>query len=79
MFTDCAPSPAGAVNEKVQLVFAVDDWRWPVNAPETSTHFVSLDVVMFSVSAPPCFAKSVVPTLTVPAPPLNEALDTVEP
>jgi hypothetical protein len=39
---------------------------------------VSLDVVTLSVSAPPCFAYSVPPTLTVPAPPLKDTDETLE-
>ena len=54
--TALTPSPAGAVVVNVQLVLAVEDvWR-AREAPVTSTHLVSLDVVTVSVSAAPCLA-----------------------
>jgi len=77
--TVCIPSPDPAVKLNVHDDFAVEDVWWSVWAPVMSTHFVSLDVVTVSVSAPPLFAKSMPPTLTVPTPPVNAADDTVEP
>ena len=50
-----------------------------MNAPDTSTHCVSLEVLTVNVNAPPLLAKRVPPTVTVPVPPVNAALDTVEP
>jgi hypothetical protein len=75
----CAPLPAGAVSVNVQFDFAVlDVWRGIDVAPVTSTHFVSLLVTTVSVTAAPCFAYSVPPTLTVFAPPENTAEETVD-
>lgn len=76
--TACAPSPEPAVVVNVQEDFAVLDCWWPVKAPATSTHWVSLLVVTVSVSAPPCLANTEPPTLTVPAPPEKTALVTLE-
>jgi hypothetical protein len=57
MVTAWAPFPAGAVKVNVQELLAVEDvWGAGSNAPLTSTHFVSDDVVTVSVRAPPCFA-----------------------
>jgi hypothetical protein len=57
---------------------AVEEVWWPLNAPVTSTHFVSFDVFTVNVSAPPLFAYRVPPLDTVPVPPVNAADDTVE-
>src|SRR3954452_3676433 len=62
----CTPLPAGAVLVNVQFDLAVDEvCRGRVAAPVTSTHLVSLLVTTVSVSAAPCFAYSVPPTLAV--------------
>lgn len=54
--TVLTPSPVLAVKLKVQLDFAEVEVWCPLNAPMTSTHFVSLEVVTVSVNAPPCLA-----------------------
>src|SRR5215212_9913487 len=78
--TACTPLPAPAVKMNVQDDFAVLLVCMAVCAPVIWTHFVSLEVVTVSVKAPPFFAYSVPPTLTVPPPPPeNDADDTVEP
>jgi hypothetical protein len=62
----------------VQFDFAVADVACAVNAPATSTHWVSLLVMTVSVRAPPCFAYSVPPDEVVPAPPVKVALVTLD-
>jgi hypothetical protein len=65
--TTLAPSTAVAVVVKVHDVFAVAEVCLPI--PVTVTHFVSFDVVTFSVRLAPVFAKRLPPTDTVPDPP----------
>jgi hypothetical protein len=61
-----------------QDVFADSDaWR-AVCAPVISTHFASAAVTTVSVSAPPCLAKTVPLCVTVPVPPENVALVTLD-
>jgi hypothetical protein len=70
--------PAGAVVVKIQFDLPLGDvWRGKVAAPLTSTHLASPVATTVSVTAAPCFAYSVPPLLTVPAPPLNTALLTL--
>ncbi|OLE24312.1 MAG: hypothetical protein AUG44_19620 [Actinobacteria bacterium 13_1_20CM_3_71_11] len=44
-----------------------------MKAPDTSTHFVSLEVVTVNVNTPVFLAYTVPPTVTVPVPPVNAA------
>ncbi len=60
--TDCTPSPEPAVVVNVQVDLAVADCWWPVKAPATSTHSVSLLALTVRVSAPPDLAYSVPPS-----------------
>jgi hypothetical protein len=71
------PLPLPAVSGKVHDVFGVLVCC-AVNAPDSSTHSVSLDVVTVSVRAPPCLAYNTLLKVAVPDPPARATVVTDE-